>query len=150
MSHGKATCPYCDAPLAFEIEVMLARGVIACAHCQQETDLDGARVSERERERARRTFRSNSLQPRQVRRYRVAILPFLEGPPPVDPSGRVSPLVAVLPALGSPPFGVGDTPEAALESLRLAVAAFLVRDRPSLELPPSDANAQDPWLPVEA
>jgi hypothetical protein len=100
-----------------------------------------------------------------VRRYRVEVAPVAEAPddqgpgrhkgdgnvesgPDVD--GRKPPYVATAPALGRGTFGLGDTADAAVQSLQRIVKRLGEAGLLPAPLPPSDADPQGRWIEASA
>jgi hypothetical protein len=142
MASMTISCPCCDAPVPYSREALDRREDLACGACGQATALDGERFQAATRQHLKRTFSSTGPFPLQHRRFRVAMEELVPGAP--------APKVAYFPALGRRPFAIGDSEAQALESLRMATKIWQRGGHVSGELPASDANADDPWLAVEA
>ncbi|MDB5101873.1 MAG: hypothetical protein JWM80_6294 [Cyanobacteria bacterium RYN_339] len=138
-------CPHCDAPFPLAEAALAARDAVTCPACGAVTELDGERFHAEAARHLRRTFASTGPFPLQVRRFRVTIEALF---PAAELPG--APLLAYFPALGRRPFAIGDNQAQALETLRVAAKVWQRGGNVSGELPPSDANAEDPWLQFEA
>jgi len=162
----EAECPRCGANVVVEPEIVLGRAILACPGCEQATDLDPTRAEAAATFRARRTFFSGGPKPSALRRFRVEVAPIAELPvaeqsgadpqePPTPAGGgdalpdtdrRQPPYVAAAPALGREPFGLGDTPDAAVQSLQRIVKRLGAAGLLPAPLPPSDADPRGRWI----